>query len=148
MTKGAIAIQARMRGRQARGVKPAAARSWRFQKKHVRVLDTAGSDFTRFYVQQHEVLEISSVTGTGQLLLTASDAQGVQVVAGGIVYDSAAHAFLKAAQPATSAPLWSAPGEYLYELRLVSAERSVASTMTVRRITHPPPAYPPRAYVF
>ncbi|KAL1512294.1 hypothetical protein AB1Y20_005556 [Prymnesium parvum] len=105
-------------------------RVWRFRKTYERVFNTKAVYIHRFSVQSHEVLEICHVEGEGQLLLTATDASGTQVVGGGVVYDSSAHAFRRAnAQHKPLPALWSAPGEYLYELTLTPLPGTAVSPL-------------------
>ena len=71
----------------------------------------------RFHVNRNEA-EILEATGAGRLVLSAADADGVVVVSGGVVYDSA-YAFNSRKGDGSRQPaLWSGPGEYEYSFAL------------------------------
>eukprot|EP00965_Chrysotila_dentata_P220775 6191989-Pleurochrysis_carterae.AAC.3 len=131
----AAVIQALARGKKERLHVAAMAppREWRFQKFYERSFDTAGRNGEAFYIEQNEKLDIMAVSGSGRLVLTATDKEGVQVVTGGVVYDSSAHAFLYASGGRKrTAALWAAPGEYEYSFTLQPLPNCDSATMNVR----------------
>ena len=154
--KAAVTIQARARGCYARGAGRRARRVWTFAQSLMRVMSITGSDASgdeaaleghgghegnrtsTIYVHRHEKLELLSATGSGRLLLDATDQSGNLVVCRSCLYDTSLHAIntlwsakgAQLASPATAATarglgasaassaLCSLPGEFQYRFAI------------------------------